>query len=628
MDVPIPQDEAKRLEALRSLEMLDTPPEERFDRVTRLASRLFKVPIALVSLIDGNRQWFKSAQGLTVSETPRAISFCGHAICGDEIFLIPDAQRDARFKDNPWVRGEPKIRFYAGYPLDGPGGYKLGTLCIIDRRPRKLKREDHQILKDLAALVVDELGNVELSRTAFALKTREDELQSFLENAHDLVQSVRSDGRLVYVNRAWRETLGYSETEISQLNLMQLIHPDSQAHCMQVFKRVLSGKAAVAVEAVFLAKSGEKIVVSGNAQVRRQADGSLITQSIFRDITLQKEYEASSRRAHEHLERRVLERTRDLQELNSVLEHEVVVRKKVEALQAGRSLVLEKLAAGEDEKEVLETLVRVLEEQVVGMKGSILLLDDEGRRLLHGAAPNLPEAYNRAIHGLKIGPKVGSCGTAAFEKRLVVVEDIQRDPLWADCRDLAAQHQLRACWSHPIFDADENVLGSFALYYHDVRRPSGVEIALIGETVHLAAIILQRIRADRALLDSERRFYGILETSIEAIVSVDEDQRIEIFNKGAEETFGYRADEMIGRSLDVLIPERAVDLHRRHIRDFASEPEVARRMGERREVAGRRKDGTEFPAEASISKLRRQGRTTFTVMLRDVTERNKAKEAL
>ncbi len=508
MDAPLAQDEDKRLAALQSLNILDTPPELRFDRVTRLATRLFKVPIALVSLIDADRQWFKSSQGLTVSETPRAISFCGHAICGEELFHIPNAEHDPRFKDNPLVTGEPMIRFYAGHPLTGPGGYKLGTLCLIDRQPREMNPEDRETLKDLASLVADELGNVELNRTAMALKSREAELGSFLENAHDMVQSVGSDGRIVYVNSSWRKIMGYSEDEIAQLNLMQVIHPDSQAHCMAVFEQILSGKAAVEVEAVFLSKTGKNIVVSGNAQLRKQADGTLITQSIFRDITFRKQYETSMRRAREHLERRVLERTRDLQEINTALEQEVVVRKKIEALQAGRSLVLEKLAAGEDKKEILETLVRVLEEQVSGMKGSILLLDHEGKRLLNGASPNLPEAYSREIEGLAIGPKVGSCGTAAFEKRRVIVADTQSDLLWADYRVLAAQHHLRACWSHPIIGADGGVMGTFALYYHDVRMPSKVETDLIEETVHLAAIIIQKIKADQVLETLNRELEG------------------------------------------------------------------------------------------------------------------------
>lgn len=164
MEAPgLPKDEETRLRALKSLDILDTPAEERFDRLTRMAKRIFEVPISLVSLVDGNRQWFKSCMGLDVRETPRDISFCGHAILGDEIFYIPDATKDKRFADNPLVTGEPNIRFYAGCPLRSLNGSKLGTLCIIDTKPRTLDRDDMGILRDLALTVERELAAVHLA---------------------------------------------------------------------------------------------------------------------------------------------------------------------------------------------------------------------------------------------------------------------------------------------------------------------------------------------------------------------------------------------------------------------------------------------------------------------------------
>ena len=160
---PTPIDEAARLCSLQLLNILDTDPEERFDRLTRLARRLFDVPIALVSLIDQDRQWFKSHAGLDARETPRDISFCGHAILGDDVFLVSDASRDPRFLDNPLVTGEPNIRFYAGCPLVVGNGHKLGTLCIIDSRPRKLTPADIELLQDLAHMAQQELAALQLA---------------------------------------------------------------------------------------------------------------------------------------------------------------------------------------------------------------------------------------------------------------------------------------------------------------------------------------------------------------------------------------------------------------------------------------------------------------------------------
>lgn len=153
-------DEEARLKALRSLDILDTLPEERFDRLTRMAKRMFGVPIALVSLVDENRQWFKSCMGLgDASGTSRDISFCGHAILGDEVFVVPNALEDERFADNPLVSNDPSIRFYAGCPLV-VNGYKLGTLCVIDEMPRIFGKEDIEALKDLAAMMEQELSAV------------------------------------------------------------------------------------------------------------------------------------------------------------------------------------------------------------------------------------------------------------------------------------------------------------------------------------------------------------------------------------------------------------------------------------------------------------------------------------
>jgi diguanylate cyclase (GGDEF)-like protein len=158
-----PANEKERLKTLRSTDILDTDPEERFDRLTRMAQRVFGVSIALVSLVDENRQWFKSKVGLDACETGRDISFCGHAILGNDIFIIEDALEDERFADNPLVTGEPKIRFYAGAPLRYLDGNKLGTLCIIDQKPRTMDEDDCTMLRDLAEMAEGELSAIQLA---------------------------------------------------------------------------------------------------------------------------------------------------------------------------------------------------------------------------------------------------------------------------------------------------------------------------------------------------------------------------------------------------------------------------------------------------------------------------------
>ncbi|MFW2404392.1 MAG: diguanylate cyclase [Gammaproteobacteria bacterium] len=163
LEPPNPIDETQRLMSLHSLRVLDTPSEERFDRITRMAQRMFGVEICLVSLVDENRQWFKSKQGLDACETSREISFCGHAILGDDLFIVDDASVDPRFADNPLVTGGPEIRFYAGYPIHGPHGFRIGTLCLIDSKPKTLTEDEKQTLRDLGGLVEDEMKTLSQS---------------------------------------------------------------------------------------------------------------------------------------------------------------------------------------------------------------------------------------------------------------------------------------------------------------------------------------------------------------------------------------------------------------------------------------------------------------------------------
>ncbi len=160
---PKPADEASRLAELRALALLDTGPEERFDRVTRLAQRLFDVPIALVSLVDADRQWFKSHPNLEMTETPREVAFCGWAILDNEVMQVPDATADPRFEGNPLVVDDPGIRFYAGVPISGPAGSRLGTLCLIDRKPRRLSEADQASLRDLAEMIENEIASTILA---------------------------------------------------------------------------------------------------------------------------------------------------------------------------------------------------------------------------------------------------------------------------------------------------------------------------------------------------------------------------------------------------------------------------------------------------------------------------------
>jgi len=177
MSAPPPSVELARLAALDRYAILDTEPEHTFDDLVVLAAYVCKTPIAMLSLVDDHRQWFKSKVGVEISETPRDRSFCAHAILQQDLFIVTDTHNDARFRENPMVVGEPHIRFYAGAPLINEDGFALGTLCVIDREPRELDETQKEALKSLSRLALAQMElrqNLQLLKEALNDRTREE----------------------------------------------------------------------------------------------------------------------------------------------------------------------------------------------------------------------------------------------------------------------------------------------------------------------------------------------------------------------------------------------------------------------------------------------------------------------
>jgi PAS domain S-box-containing protein len=216
-------EEAARLETLKQYAVLDTLPEQALNDLTAMAADICGTPIALISLIDERRQWFKAKVGLEVGETPRSMSFCTHALKQHHLFIVPDAAQDSRFAENPLVTDGPKIRFYAGAPLSSPENATLGTLCVIDQVPRKLSEAQEQSLKILARQVMTHL---ELRRQMMALRLSEERFSNAFTHAPIGMALVSTEGRWLKVNQAVCRLLGYSADELLSKTFQDVTHPD------------------------------------------------------------------------------------------------------------------------------------------------------------------------------------------------------------------------------------------------------------------------------------------------------------------------------------------------------------------------------------------------------------------
>jgi diguanylate cyclase (GGDEF)-like protein/PAS domain S-box-containing protein len=330
-----PPDELERQQLLKALNILDTEEEEVFDRVTRLVSRLLKVPIALFSLVDENRQYFKSRVGLEARETPREFAFCAHALLQDQPLVVADATTDERFADNPLVTGNPNIRFYAGVPIRTSGGLAIGTLCAIDERVRVLTADELCILIDLADIVQKEVQYRErlavagrhMQRSEAVLSASEARFRSIFDLAGTGIALVSPSGGWISVNDSLCRTLGYTSAELQRLTFQDVTHPADLDLDLGLLRQLRAGEIGqYQLEKRYIRKDGAIVWVNLNVSKKENEAGEIeYLISMIQDISAQKEAESALSALSADLEARVAERTLELHEreleLRSVIEN-------------------------------------------------------------------------------------------------------------------------------------------------------------------------------------------------------------------------------------------------------------------------------------------------------------------
>jgi diguanylate cyclase (GGDEF)-like protein/PAS domain S-box-containing protein len=329
--------EGTRLAALFATNLLDSAAEERFDRITRLASQFFDVPIALVSLVDSDRQWFKSRQGLEAVQTPRSVAFCAHAILQTEPLVVADALRDDRFKDNPLVTGAPFIRFYAGHPVFSVDGLALGTLCILDHEPRQLTSAEVAALRDFAALVTDQIGK-ELLIDDVRVQQRqlydsEIRFAATFAQAAVGIAHIGLDGSWLRVNAKLCDIVGYSAEEIQARSFRDITFHDDVAACHTLTAELLQGKrSSYTVEVRYIHQTKRTVWVNLTVSlVHHAARGADYFVAVIEDIEAKKAAQLALQCVNEELEARVFARTAELQVKVAQLASEVQHRTRTEA---------------------------------------------------------------------------------------------------------------------------------------------------------------------------------------------------------------------------------------------------------------------------------------------------------
>ena len=543
-DAPTPASETARLETVRALKILDTDPEESFDRLAQLATTIFAVPIAHVSLIDEHREWFKAKCGVSAAEGERRTAFCAHTILSDDPLIVEDTHLDERFRDNPKVTDDPAILFYAGVPLKTRSGLVVGALCIKDYKPRSFPQDRVQILQQLAEIVVEgmehRLVEAELRKWEYVFN-----------RAEWGISIVDGDNpTLDVLNASFAKMHGYTVDELAGRPIEDIFAPQCKKEAARQTRIVLERGHSI-YENEHLRKDGSTFPVQVDATAVRDRKGKLLYRAAHvQDITERKRIEE------------------ELRFKNTILSTE----------------------------------------QETSPDG-ILVVDQQGAII----------SYNRRFADMWGIPN-DVLATESDDRALRFVRDKLVDP----GRFLA---RVKYLYDHPA-ETDSDVI-----HLKDGRVFDRYSAAMKGNGENYGRVwyfrdVTDRVRAERSLRESEQRLARILESAMDAIVTVDEEGRISLFNAAAEDLFRCSANDVIGQPFDRFASKPFEKLLENCKTAFRRKGARKRYVWAPEGLTAVRSDGEEFSVEATISQVDIAEGKYFTIILRDVHERLEAERRL
>ena len=560
---PRPPDEAARLKALHSLSILDTPAEPSYDDLIALASFICGVPISFIGLMDHDRLWFKARRGLAEPEAPRDLAFCGYTILQNDIFIVPDAESDPRFAGNPLVTGAPHIRFYAGVPLRTAAGHNVGTLCVVDTKPRQLTPQEHDALMMLArqAAVLLDMQRIlsELGQIATAERQTATRLEAIYNAATEVaIIALAPDGLITSFNSGAERMLGYSAPSLIDRESMLLFFDPGELHVRSSALERVFGRSFHGLEAIVeYARQGS---YDHHEWTFRHRDG----HAFFVDL--------------------VVTAMRDgLGAISGfvAVAKDITDRKRVE----------------EARRESEEWFAMLSDASPVGIFRS----DEQG----HCQYTN---ARYQEITGLTLEQSLGLGWLEAVhpdDREFVLATRERSIPRGED-------YEMELRFRRPD--------GATALVRSRIRPIVDARDQINGFVGVVEDITLAR-QAEETVRASEQRVRAILENMLGGLITIDPHSIITSVNPAAERMFGYTAEELVGRSLATLVPDSVGD-KKAYLRAGR-----ARSLGRVTEWEGQRKNGEIFPFELSMFAFPTPRGVELAGNVRDISETRAAEQA-